>query len=139
MHKITIILIAMIASIFMSNSYAHQYKDYVLNCIDIVNEKRESRPFLKPYKSDPELQERAELIVLEMATLRHKGHLNRRQRGDEYTFYPLAKCEGVGWGGKDITGENFHTCYLYDRSIEYVGCAMAIGTDGTTYYCLIGR
>jgi hypothetical protein len=121
-------------------AYSHEYSDYVLNCIDIVNTKREQKAFLKPFKSDPELQEKAELIVLQMATLRHGGHLNRRQRGDEYNFYPLASCEGIGWyGGKDFSGEHFITCFLFSRKIEYVGCAAAIGTDGTTYYCLIGK
>ena len=143
MHAIKIIIV--ILTIFIGKlTYCanivpvHDYGDYVLNCIDIVNNKRESRPFLKPYKPDPQLQEQAELIVLEMATLNHKGHLNRRQRGSEYNFYPVARGEGCGWyGAKDYTGNHYTTCFLYSRNYTYAGAAAAISTNGTTFYVLL--
>lgn len=143
MHAIKIIIV--ILTIFIGKlTYCanivpvHDYGDYVLNCIDIVNNKRESRPFLKPYKPDPQLQEQAELIVLEMATLSHKGHLTRRQRGTQYNFSPIARGEGIGYrGSKDFTGNGFITCFLYARNYTYAGAAMAIDRQGTTYYCLL--
>lgn len=138
MHKIISILIVIIAVMFPSNSFAHEYKDYVLNCIEIVNQKRESRPFLKPFKTDKELQEKAELVVLEMATLNHKEHLNKRQRGSQYNFYPIGSAEGIGYSGNsDFTGKGFVACYVYSREFTHAGAACAINRNGNTFYCII--
>ncbi len=139
MRQITYTIISVIGLLgFLRPSFADS--EYSLNMLSVVNQKRASHLFLKPYKPDPELQVRAELISMERASISQGGHLTKRQRGDQYTFYPLAKGEGVGYsGGIDMDGSEFITCFLYSRQYEYAGAGMAISRDGITYYTLLVR
>jgi hypothetical protein len=105
--------------------------DCIGNAFDIVNQKRAAQG-LKPYVFDPELQELCERITLERGETLHEGHL----RNDMFT--ELAQYEGVGWyGGIDLEGKHFITCFLYEKKVYKVGATYCVDDSGITFYTLI--
>lgn len=98
--------------LFPLSTYSAEYDDVVGDATAIVNAKRTARG-LKPFIPDPTLQDLCNRITYTRGTKLYNGHL--RNNGRNPHFSELCQFEGVGWGGLDMDGSEFHTCYYLDR------------------------
>lgn len=111
---------------------ADDHNGTIGNAITIVNAKRANyRLGLEPFIETPALLELCQEITYTRATKGHKGHLRNSM------YSSRASAEGVGWGGQDLTGKNFISCFLYSRGYKYASATWAVDDKTGSYYTLI--
>lgn len=118
--------------LFPLSTYADDHGGTIGNAITIVNAKRANYRFgLEPFVETPQLLELCQEITYTRATRGHKGHLRNSM------YSSRASAEGVGWGGQDLTGKNFISCFLYSRGYKYASATWAVDDRTGSYYTLI--
>ncbi len=105
-------ILLFVLTLIPATTYGAQHDDVVGDATAIVNAKRIARG-LKPFIPDPTLQDLCNSITYTRGIKLHNGHLRKTKNGPH--FSTLTNFEGVGWGGLDMDGSEFHTCYYLDR------------------------
>ncbi len=126
------ILIFLSLLLFPLSALADDHGGLIGNALPIVNQKRADYRFgLEPYTETPALLALCQEITFTRATKNHKGHLRNSM------YNQRASAEGVGWGGQDLTGKNFVSCFLYSRGYKYASATWAVDDKNGSFYTLI--
>jgi hypothetical protein len=130
--RITQIFIFCALLLFPLSASADDHGGLVGNAITIVNEKRANYRFgLEPFIETPALLALCQEITFTRASKGHKGHLRNSM------YNQRASAEGVGWGGQDLTGKGFVSCFLYSKGYKYASATWAVDDRTGSYYTLI--
>jgi hypothetical protein len=131
------ILLILCFSLIPSFLYSAEYDQFVGDATGIVNAKREARG-LTLFIPDQELKDLCNRITYTRGLKLYNGHL--RNNGKNPHFSEKANFEGVGWGGTDMDGSEFHTCYYLDRfrgQTMKFWAAYCVDDSGRTFYTII--
>lgn len=126
------ILLILCFSLLPCVASADDHGGLIGNAITIVNEKRANYRFgLEPFTETPALLALCQEITFTRASKGHHGHLRNSM------YNQRASAEGVGWGGQDLNGKGFISCFLYSKGYKYASATWAVDDRTGSYYTLI--
>ncbi len=125
-------ILLLVLTLIPATTSADDHGGLIGNAITIVNAKRANYRFgLEPFIETPALLALCQEITFTRASKGHKGHLRNSM------YNQRASAEGVGWGGQDLTGKGFVSCFLYSKGYKYASATWAVDDRTGSYYTLI--